>query len=407
MNILLLCDEYPPGRHGGIGTLVQNLARQLVKMQHSVVVAGFYNWGYGGDDEFEDEGVKVYRLRRKMDWAVFSNKSSLFVRASFKLLRAAGIFQWDIEKSLPAYHAFLRQLISKHNIDIVEMPDFNDYMQYCTRYIGFPKFDCPTIVKLNGTITYFLKEDGKKAPDHIYKMEKDLLFQASAIASASQYTADKTTLYFDYKKPVSILRNGIDTKLFKASAKKNPNEVVFSGSLVAKKGIYQLMKAWNLLIEKHPGAQLTIFGKGPVKKIKKLLNAGTENSVVFKGHTSHTELFDALAKASIAVFPSYSEVFALAPMEAMACGTAVIYSKLHSGPELIRDGIDGILIDPANVEEIADKIAYLLSHPVECSKLASTAVTRISSEFDIQKIAERHIPLYLSVIEAYRNNANN
>jgi glycogen synthase len=47
MNILFICDEYPPGRHGGIGTVVQLTARALVSQGHNVVVAGFYDWAYG------------------------------------------------------------------------------------------------------------------------------------------------------------------------------------------------------------------------------------------------------------------------------------------------------------------------------------------------------------------------
>jgi len=64
VNILYLCDEYPPGRHGGIGTAVRLLARQVAAQGHNVVVAGFYDWGYGGEDEFIDGQVKVYRFRR-------------------------------------------------------------------------------------------------------------------------------------------------------------------------------------------------------------------------------------------------------------------------------------------------------------------------------------------------------
>ena len=62
MNILLLCDEYPPGRHGGIGTAVQLLARALVREGHKVVVAGFYDWSYGGKDTEADQGVKDLQI---------------------------------------------------------------------------------------------------------------------------------------------------------------------------------------------------------------------------------------------------------------------------------------------------------------------------------------------------------
>jgi len=74
MNILYICDEYPPGKHGGIGTAVQLLARTMVQRGHNVVVAGFYDWGYGGDDHFEDQGVLVYRFRRVLSSKFFEKQ---------------------------------------------------------------------------------------------------------------------------------------------------------------------------------------------------------------------------------------------------------------------------------------------------------------------------------------------
>ena len=63
MNILYICDEYPPGKNGGIGTMVQVLGRELVKQGHNVHVAGLYGYRYGSSDYEEDKGVRVYRLR--------------------------------------------------------------------------------------------------------------------------------------------------------------------------------------------------------------------------------------------------------------------------------------------------------------------------------------------------------
>ena len=99
MNILYLCDEYPPGRHGGIGTAVQLLAREMVQQGHKVIVAGFYEWGYGQKDEFEDMGVKVYRFRRGLDTRLLADKESLTVRAAYKVMFLSGIFQKDINRS--------------------------------------------------------------------------------------------------------------------------------------------------------------------------------------------------------------------------------------------------------------------------------------------------------------------
>jgi glycogen(starch) synthase len=147
MNILYLCDEYPPGSHGGIGTAVQLLAREMVKMGNNVVVAGFYDWGYGGEDEFDDQGVKVYRFRRMLSSGFFANYRSIIVKITNRILKDTGILEWDIKKSLIKYKKFLDSVIARYHIEIVEAPDYNDYARFCKSYLPFPVLPAPLVVK--------------------------------------------------------------------------------------------------------------------------------------------------------------------------------------------------------------------------------------------------------------------
>jgi glycogen(starch) synthase len=399
MNILYLCDEYPPGRHGGIGSAVQLLAREMVKAGHEVVVAGNYDWGYGGEDEFVDEGVRVYRFRRMLDSRWFHKKDSLRVRASYKLLKMAGVFQYDIERSLKKYHHFVEQLIAEHRIDIIEKPDFNEYVQYCTKPTHFPKLSKPTVVKLHGTISYMLIERNIQPDPMLFEMERKVLDTADAICSVSRYTAEKTAEYFRLEKPMGVVYNGIKLK-DRLHTAKEPGLVVFAGSLVEKKGIYQLMKAWNLVVKENAGARLVVAGKGKRAEAAAYLDAEVKNNVEFLGHLSQGDLQQLLTKAMVAVLPSFAEAFSLAPMEAMAAGTATIYTKLVSGPEVIADGVDGLLVDPANVKEIAEKILLLLNDGQLREKLEDAGRRKIENEFEIGKIVEKQAAFYRSVLQA-------
>jgi glycosyltransferase involved in cell wall biosynthesis len=396
---MMLCDEYPPGRHGGIGTVVQLLARAYVRQGHNVIVAGLYDWGYGQKDHFDDLGVTVYRFRFGLANRRLQNKDSLGVRIAYRLLRISGILQKDITKSISRYHKQLEALISKHKIDIVEMPDFQEYMQYVKRLTTFPKLSVPVVVKLHGSVTYFLKEACNEVPEPIYRSELQLLNNATAIASVSAYTSVKTAAYFHYSRPIDVLHNGIESSDF-AVTEKDPNLVLFTGSLVEKKGIYQLMKAWNIVHQKRPQSRLQVYGKGPVAKIKELLTQDARNSVEFKGHVSRADLYSVLSKSTAAVFPSYAECFALGPMEAMGCNTAVIYTLRSSGPELIDDGKDGLLIDPDKPEEIAKKILYLLENKDVALVLADKGRKKIERDFSIDYIAARHIAYYQQILSS-------
>ncbi|MDP9079230.1 MAG: glycosyltransferase family 4 protein [Bacteroidota bacterium] len=402
MKILYLCDEYPPGKHGGIGTSVRMLARQMVKLGHHVIVAGLYAPGYGGADEFEDDGVKVYRFRRGFNSKIFSDDESLKSRIATRLLKVSGLMDREVRKSLDTYKIVLERLISEHHIDVIEMPDYNDYIRFCSREIPFPVLSVPVIVKFHGSITYFTRETNGRLPGHILKMEQAIVNQAAAVVSVSEYTAKKSAAYLNYPHKIEVLFNGINTASFSKSGKK-AQQVIFTGSLVAKKGIYQLAKAWNIVNEHVPNARLLICGKGDRQKVASFLTMEAKDSVVFMGHLPMEKLFDQLSASIISVFPSYAEAFALAPMEAMLCGTAVINSNRTSGPELIEDNVNGLLIDPDKPEQIAEAILYLLNNCNICDNLAKKGNETVKGKFEITKVAEKHIEFYKSVLEGRIN----
>ncbi len=308
-----------------------------------------------------------------------------------------GVFQRDIISSLKRYHVFLEEIIKRYDIDIVEMPDYQDYIRFCNKYVAFPRLSVPVVLRFNGCHTYFAREANVEVPDHVYQMEHDLLQQANAVASASKYTADKTALYLNYEKNIEILYNAVDVAPQPPVAKEN-GMVIFTGTLIKKKGIYQLMQAWNIVNEQLPHARLHIYGKGPIDKMQKLLNEQAVNTVFFKGHVSKQLLNEQLAMAELAVFPSYAECFALAPMEAMVCGTTVLYSTRTSGPELIDDGENGVLVDPDDIKTMADKIILLLTNKDMNKQLAEKGKDTILKHFDIKAAIPRHIAYYEKII---------
>jgi glycosyltransferase involved in cell wall biosynthesis len=257
----------------------------------------------------------------------------------------------------------------------------------------------PVVVKLHGSMTYFGGEAGEPVPEPVRVTERQILHGADAVASVSAYTAGRTAVYLDYDRPIKVLYNGIALSTGPEAIPKDPGQVIFTGSLMAKKGIYQLMKAWNLVHARLPQARLVVYGKGPVRQISALLGGTAAGTVDFRGHVSREVLFGELRRSYAAVFPSYAECFALAPMEAMACGTAVLYTTRNSGAELITHGRDGLLADPDDVTALAEGICYLLEHPGENARLAAAGRQRIEDHFRIEVIAAVHAGYYKQVIE--------
>jgi glycosyltransferase involved in cell wall biosynthesis len=228
--------------------------------------------------------------------------------------------------------------------------------------------------------------------------ESHLLNMADAIASVSVYTKNLTKKIFNLNKPIEILYNSIPVPDLPLQ-ERDDNTIIFTGSLLKKKGIFSLLRAWNRIHEKYPSAQLYIYGKGAIENIPEYVEEKALPTIHFKGHVNIQQLMNVFKSATMAIFPSYSECFAFAPMEAMSMGCPVIFTKRSSGPELITDGENGLLVDPDNIEEIAEKISLLLTQKTLRKKIAKNGAKRIQESFNIEKSVIDHTVFYLNVIQ--------
>jgi glycosyltransferase involved in cell wall biosynthesis len=391
MNILYLCDEYPPCQHGGIGTVTQLLARALVKKGHKVVVAGFYPYYREAANEEIDHGVKVCR---------FIYGSRLQLQLSKR--KYIGNF-FNIEKQFNKYINSLKKIIIENHIDVIETPDFVEAFRYTgPRIIQFPDFGIPIIVKLHGTYTFFNHlENIHSISDNIFKKENLHLDNATGIIAISNFTMSETKALFSFRKNAKVIYNGTSCNFpVNYNIEKTSNTVVFAGTLAEKKGIFSLIKAWEEVIRKIPSVKLFIYGKGgdkTIAEIDKLLTTFYKNSIELKGFVTKEVLSTIYASAACAIFPSYAESFSMAPMEAMATGCPVIYTKRSSGPELITNEVDGLLVDPDNIQEIADAIIVMLTDRKRAYEMGLKGAKKIRASFDIDIISEKHINFYNSI----------
>lgn len=395
MNILFICDEYPPGLIGGIGTSVQTLARQLVKQGHKVFVAGLYSYKYGEIDFDNDEGVSVSRLRYGLKLPV-SQKSKLY--SAIDKLPDVIKKHLNGKKAFNHFISFLRTLIDKENIDIIEIADYNNFCQHIGFVVEWPAFKVPLVLKSHGSHTHIYRELGLPTNKKLEQTDRLLFKRADALSSVSQYIANKNALLFNLKKDSRVLYNGIDVSEQKQEVKREDRTVIFTGSITAGKGIFSLMKAWNKVHEKLPDARLLVLGKGRIDKAEAILSESSRATVFFMGHVSKPILKDHLSKATLSVFPSYSESFGLGAVEAMSMSCPVIYTKLSCGPEIVSDNKTGLLVDPENIHEISESILCLLNDKSKRERLASEAFKTVIEKFDSKKIALQHISFYTEVI---------
>lgn len=395
MKILFLCDEYPPGKHGGVGTMVQVLGRELVKQGHQVFVMGLYTYYYGEKDFEIDQGVQVHRVRYGMNFGK-TNKNFFY--------KALGNMPDWVRKNLNGKRAFqkyiqkINVLVDAENIDVIEIQDWNSFIFEIGFKVEWPNFKAPLVVKSNGSHTYFSDEANTVTDAKFEEIDKALYARANALSAVSHYTESVNKRLFNYSKSVAILHNCIETiSDFKSIEIKEEKTFIFTGTLVKKKGIFSLLAAWNDVIIKYPDALLYLYGKGKIEELKPLLTEGARMQVHFMGHTTRENLFYQLSKATAAIFPSYSECFALAPLEALAVGCPVINTSRASGKELIIDGENGSLIDPDNITEITEKIIELIENKELQKQYSQKGRATIINQFSIEKSAKEHLAFYQRV----------
>lgn len=151
--------------------------------------------------------------------------------------------------------------------------------------------------------------------------------------------------------------------------------ILAMGRLVPEKGFDLLLRAFKKNCLKHPEWSLVILGEGserkPLEEMAKEL--GIETRIYLPG--LHPNPMEVMAQASIFVLPSRYEGFPNALIEAMAYGLPTISFDCPNGPrEIIRHGIDGILVPPEEVAPFADAMSDLITHPEKREKFASRAV---------------------------------
>lgn len=158
------------------------------------------------------------------------------------------------------------------------------------------------------------------------------------------------------------------------------------GRLVPQKGFDLLIRAFDVVARSHPDWSLVIVGRGPDEASLRGLarELRCRGAVVFAGTVQDPERY--YRSAEVFVLPSRFEGFPNALLEAMACGCAVIATNCLAGPaEIVRSGVDGMLVPSEDVEALAAAMERLMSDPEERRRLGRRA-TEVSERFHIERI---------------------
>jgi glycosyltransferase involved in cell wall biosynthesis len=151
--------------------------------------------------------------------------------------------------------------------------------------------------------------------------------------------------------------------------------VLFVGRLSPEKGIAVLLDAAALV----PGV-VRIIGGGPLAPLAE--QAGANGRIAFLGPLTRSSVLDEMRRSIALVLPSvWFEGFPLVVLEALATGTPIIGSSIGSLAEIIEDGLTGLLAEPRDAADLADRIRWAHDHPDEMRGMGANARDRYEAQF--------------------------
>ncbi len=195
---------------------------------------------------------------------------------------------------------------------------------------------------------------------------------------------------------VQTLPNAVALRNVPARAPEDaPIRVLFAGRIGARKGAFELLRAFARLAPQFPAATLVCAGDGEGEKLKQLARElGVADRVECPGWLNAEQMADELQRASLFALPSHDEGVPIALLEAMSHSLPVLTTPVGGIPEVIESERNGLMVEPGNVEAIERTLERLLRSPAERERLGAAARATIAERYSLESSIERLAALY-------------
>jgi glycosyltransferase involved in cell wall biosynthesis len=268
-------------------------------------------------------------------------------------------------------------LIARHRIQIVvaQSPYEGFVAALAIRVARFFGYDVKLVAEIHGDFeeSLFLQREIKRPGLYRFVMSQVARYsihQVDVLRVISNATKEQIRRWAPEKTIVQFPAwTDIETFLRSTkTSKEGAENVLYAGVLTPLKGIHHLIGAFAVIAAEFPDAQLTIIGKTEnqsytAELLRQVQKHGLEMRVRFMAAISQAELAVWMANSSALVLPSLSEGLGRVIIEAMATGTPVIGSEIGGIPELVEDGITGLLVPAGDEAALAGKLRWILQNP--------------------------------------------
>ena len=396
MKVALACPaSLPATQFGGIVFLAVDLAREISKMGHDVTIYTTDLDFSNGPNKFNKnlpqvEKFEKFRINRTHVW--FSLKL-FFINSS--MLK-------EIEKDKP---------------DIIHTIGLRSY-QSIVAWRASKKLKIPLIVSDQGGLTThpFLTQSSIVL-QILYKIQnyfiKKIINDATTISAANEYEK-KIFLDINQKSKIEIIRNGVNLetlvskKNFREKYQINYKFVLFVGRFSKSKGIETLIHSFNKIKneKKILDTKLVIMGVdfGFEKEMEGLIEKfNLSDEILVIKNPPREDVISAYGESEFLILPSQWELSPLVPLESFAFKKPVISTKSHGIPFTVKDGENGILVEPENSEKLSKAITKLALDDKLRERLGLSGYKFVHEECNCVSMAKNSLKLYEKVLEDHDN----
>jgi glycosyltransferase involved in cell wall biosynthesis len=314
---------------GGAEVHLEEILKRLVQYGHQVdLLCSNYA---GGSRTDNTAGINIHRAGS---------------RSNFNIMAPFGV----------------RRLINSNRYDVViedinKIPFFSPLYQKLPTLVVIPHLFADTIFQeINFVLGTYIYLAEKPVPS-IYKRNRFMVISKS--------TADEVEKRGIPRENIDVVECGIDKDIYRFDPSIPKFEIptlLYVGRLKKYKNIETPIRAMPLIREVIPNARLVIIGSGDHQPdLQNLaLSLGLGDAVEFKGYIPQAEKISYLRRSHISVYPSLKEGWGLTNIEANACGTAVLASRVPGLRDSVDEGRSGLLFEFGNIEQFAEMAAKMI-----------------------------------------------
>lgn len=223
------------------------------------------------------------------------------------------------------------------------------------------------------------------------------------ISEAEKVSAEREHIANDNK--LELIPNGIDVEAVKCAVPKRRMDFGISddafvvgmiGRISPQKAPDIFIKSARLIHDNIKNSAFIIVGDGEEREEVECFARENDLNLIITGWTdkpySYLKMFD------VAVLLSRWEGFGLAVVEYMAAEKNVVATRTDAIPTLIDDGVDGLLVEVDNPEDVKEKVMWLYNHPNEAKAMRDKALQKVIKRYDISRVVDQHVEMFNKLV---------